>query len=101
MRSGKPHADVLIYYPFLNYSEEVANPREVMIAGELKDTEPPLPAENKNVAYNRVIDTEWLKQIMPLIDELNQLGITWDRINDASLQELSIVTQQTPQHTRQ
>ena len=91
LRSGKPHADVLIYYPFLNYSEEVANPREVMIAGELKDTEPPLPAENKNVAYNRVIDTEWLKQIMPLIDELNQLGVTWDWINDASLQELSLL----------
>lgn len=91
LRSGKPHADVLIYYPFLNYSEEVANPREVMIAGELKDTEPSLPAENKNVAYNRAIDTEWLKQIMPLIDQLNQLGITWDWINDASLQELSLL----------
>ena len=91
LRSGKPHADVLIYYPFLNYSEEVANPREVMIAGELKDTEPPLPAENKNVAYSRAIDTKWLKQIMPLIDELNQLGITWDWINDASLQELSLL----------
>ena len=91
LRSGKPHADVLIYYPFLNYSEEVANPREVMIAGELKDTEPPLPAENKNVAYSRAIDTEWLKQIMPLIDQLNQLGVTWDWINDASLQELSLL----------
>lgn len=89
LRSGKPNADVLIYYPFLNYSEEVANPKEVMIAGYLP-TEPPLPQENKNEPYTRKVDTEWLEKIMPLIDELNQRGITWDWINDASIQEMSL-----------
>ena len=90
LRSGKPNADVLIYYPFLNYSEEVANPKEVMVAGYLKETEPPLDSENKNVAYNREIDTKWLEKAMHLIDELNKKGITWDWINDASVQELNV-----------
>lgn len=89
LQSGKPQADVLIYYPFLNFSEEAINPREILAGGYL-NTEPLLKAENKNVAYNREIDTEWLKKIIPLIDELNKKGITWDWINDASLKEMKL-----------
>lgn len=90
LRCGKPHTDVLIYYPFLNYSEEVANPREVLVAGYMPGSEPPLPEENKNVPYNRTIDTEWLEKIISLIDQLNARGITWDWVNDASIQQIKL-----------
>lgn len=59
LRSGKPHADVLIYYPFLNYSEEVANKKEVMVAGYLK---------TRNLRYH-------LKtKILPTTEKLIQNG---------------------------
>ncbi|MDP4270621.1 MAG: glycosyl hydrolase [Bacteroidota bacterium] len=90
LRSGKPHADVLIYYPFLNYSEETFNPKETLLNGYIKDVEPPLPAENVTASYNRKIDTEWLNEIWPLINELNAKGITWDWVNDASIQTMSV-----------
>jgi len=90
LQSGHSNADVLLYYPFLNYSEESFNPKEVLISGYMKETEPPLPAENKNIPYNRIEDTQWLEKIIPLIDELNARGITWDWINDASIQEMRL-----------
>ena len=89
LQTGKPKADVLIYYPFLNFSEDSINPKETLIAGYL-ETEPALHAENKNAAYNRKVDTDWLKKIIPLIDELNKKGITWDWINDASIQKMKL-----------
>ncbi|HEY4785005.1 MAG TPA: glycosyl hydrolase [Bacteroidales bacterium] len=90
LRSGKPQADVLIYYPFLNYSEETFNPNETLLNGYIKEVEPPLPAENVTASFNRKIDTEWLNEIWPLINELNARGITWDWVNDASIRELSV-----------
>ncbi|MCW3807741.1 glycosyl hydrolase [Plebeiibacterium marinum] len=90
LRSGKPQADVLIYYPFLNYSEHTANPNEIFLNGYMKEVEPALPAENITASFNREIDTEWLDKVWPLINELNARGITWDWINDASIQEMSL-----------
>lgn len=89
LRSGKPNADVLIYYPFLNYSESSFNNKEVLISGVMK-TEPSLPIENKHLSYSRDVDQKWLEEIMPFIDKLNAKGITWDWINDASIQEMEI-----------
>jgi len=90
LRSGKPQADVLIYYPFLNYSEETANPKETLLNGYMKDVEPALPAENVTYSYNRKVDTEWLNKIWLLINDLNAKGITWDWVNDASVQAMSV-----------
>jgi hypothetical protein len=89
LRSGKPQADVLIYYPFLNYSEETANPKETFLNGFMKDVEPALPVGNIT-SYVRTVDTEWMNQIWPLINELNAKGITWDWVNDVSIQEMTI-----------
>lgn len=94
LRSGKPQADVLIYYPFLNYSEEAYNPSEILLNGYMKDVEPPLPAENETASFNRKIDTEWLNKVWPLINELNARGITWDWVNDASIQEMTVENMQ-------
>lgn len=90
LRSGKPKADVLIYYPFLNYTEEVGNPKEVLLNGVMKDTEPTLKAENSTSSYARPIEKEWVEKIWPLLNSLNAKGITWDWVNDASLQEMKL-----------
>jgi len=90
LRSGKPDADVLIYYPFLNYSEDVANPQEVLVAGYMEGTEPPLPVENRNEPYTRKIDTEWQLNVLKLIDKLNAAGIAWDWVNDASIRQMKL-----------
>ncbi|WP_281631592.1 glycosyl hydrolase [Flavobacterium luteolum] len=89
MRSGKAQADVLVYFPFLSYSQSAANPSEVLLKGYMKDVEPPLSAEiSEPESYNQPSSTEWLQKIWPLLNELNSKGITWDWINDASVQEL-------------
>lgn len=90
LRSGSPQADVLIYYPFLNYSEHSANPNEILLNGYMKDVEPALPGENVTSSYSPHINTEWLDKIWPLINELNARGITWDWVNDASIQTMIV-----------
>lgn len=90
LRSGKANADVLIYYPFLNYSDESYNPNEIFLNGYMKDVEPYLDAENVTASFNNKIETEWLDEIWPLVNELNSKGITWDWVNDESIQAMSV-----------
>lgn len=90
LRSGKPQADVLIYYPFLKFSEGTRNPKELLCRGYLPDVEPALPEEGK--PFDSKVETEWMEKIYPLIDQLNAHGVTWDWVNDESLQ--AITTQQ-------
>lgn len=87
LRSGKPHADVLIYYPFLKFSDDVQNPKELLCRGYLPDVEPALGEADK--AFNAEDETAWAMSIVPLIDKLNAMGVTWDWINDESLQVLN------------
>ena len=89
LRSGKPQADVLIYYPFLNYSEETANPKEIFLNGYMNDVEPPLSSGDVT-SYFRKADTEWQNKTWALINELNAKGITWDWVNDASVQAMTV-----------
>lgn len=93
LQSGKPKSDVLIYYPFLNYTDEVGNPKEVLLNGVMEGTEPPLNAENSTSAYASVAQKEWIEKIWPLLNSLNARGITWDWVNDASLQQMSITAE--------
>jgi len=90
LRSGKSNADVLIYYPFLNYTEEVGNPKEVLLNGVMADTEPLLKAENSTASYARPIEKQWVEKIWPFLNELNASGITWDWVNDASIKEIKM-----------
>lgn len=90
LRSGKAQADVLIYFPFLNYSEEAFNPNEILLNGYMKDVEPYLNTENVTASFSRAIDSEWLNKIWTLINDLNAKGITWDWVNDESIQEMSV-----------
>jgi alpha-L-rhamnosidase len=83
LRSGKPHADVLIYYPFMNVEGIPENPEEIMALGYLQGVEGPLPVgkESKNTAKEA-----WAKIVYPLINQLEANGITWDWVNDPSIQ---------------
>ena len=90
LRSGKAKADVLIYYPFLNFSDETYNPKELLVKGYIPDVEPEMNLKAESNAYSNTVCTEWINQIYPLIDELNRQGITWDWINDESLQAMTI-----------
>lgn len=87
LRSGKPQADVLIYYPFLKFSEGTRNPNELLCRGYLPNVEPALPEEGK--PFDSKVETKWMNDIYPLIDKLNANGVTWDWVNDESLQAMT------------
>ena len=90
LRSGNPKADVLIYYPFLNFSDETYNPKELLVKGYIPGVEPTMDISSHANAYSNTICTKWLNEIYLLIDELNCQGITWDWINDESLQAATL-----------
>lgn len=96
LRSGKPKADVLIYYPFLNFSDETYNPKELLVKGYIPGVEPATDISSQPNAYSNAVCTEWLNHIYPLIDELNRQGITWDWINDESLLAATLEAQARP-----
>jgi hypothetical protein len=83
LRSGKPHADVLIYFPFLSVEELPANPEEILANGYLADVEGPLPNSNE---HPNAAKEEWAKKVYPLINELEAAGVSWAWVNDASIQ---------------
>ena len=90
LRSGKPKADVLIYYPFLNFSDETYNPKELLAKGYIPGVEPEMNISSRPNAYSNTACTEWLNQIYPLINRMNALGLTWDWINDESMQVMTL-----------
>ncbi len=85
LRSGKAQADVLIYYPFLKFSEATNNPRELLINGELPCE--PAKAGSDERPFNTERETAWMEQIYPLLDALYAQGITWDWVNDETLSQ--------------
>jgi hypothetical protein len=95
LRSGKPQADVLIFYPFLSYSPYTENPNEIFIKGVMPEVEPPLPESvTSESSYSPDVNTDWLNAIWPLINELNTRGIIWDWVNDVSVREIKVKDRQ-------
>ncbi len=82
LRSGQPHTDVLIYYPFLNAGMP-DNPEEILTKGFVEGAEPPLPPNNSTEKSEVEI---WAEKIYPFINQLEAHGITWEWVNDASIQ---------------
>lgn len=87
LRSGKPHADVLIYFPFMDVDGMPDNPEEILTKGKMEGIEGPLPTvkEVRNEAKER-----WAQQVYPVINQLEASGITWDWVNDLSIQDASL-----------
>jgi hypothetical protein len=84
LRSGKPHADVLIYFPFMNVEGMPDNRGEILTKGYIKDAEPSFPGDAETPAKDKAA---WAGKIYPVIDLLEANGITWDWVNDASILE--------------
>ncbi|MEP7107704.1 MAG: glycosyl hydrolase [Ferruginibacter sp.] len=87
LRSGNPHTDVLIYFPFADFTQEdlVENPEEILASGYFKGIDPGGIAGNeaKIILTNK---QKWFTAVWKTINILNAAGITWDWVNDASVQ---------------
>ncbi|WPV01970.1 glycosyl hydrolase [Mucilaginibacter sp. cycad4] len=93
LRAGRPHADVLIYYPFLNFDDNAVNPEEILTAGYLKGIEPPLPAKPMGLT-NMDDQKKWYERTWKIINKLEASGVSWEWVNDASLQQAKLNSHQ-------
>lgn len=87
MQQGKAVADVLVYYPFLDYSDRSHNPEELLWYGYQPETEPAMQLNDEIPGDSE--SARWLQRIWPLLNELERRGITWAWVNDESLQEMT------------
>lgn len=88
LRSGKPHADVLIYFPFMNVEGMPDNPEEILTKGSIESVEPPFPDKKAKAPTASETEKEiWAGKIYQVINQLEANGITWDWVNDISIQE--------------
>lgn len=87
LRSGKPHTDVLIYFPFTNVEGMPDNPDEILTKGYLPGVDPPLPASRE--PHDRAKEL-WAEHVYPLINQLEARGISWGWVNDASIQQAQL-----------
>jgi len=87
LQSGKPVADVLIYSPFINMdaSQVIRNPEETCINGALEGIEPFGAGSAGSYKKNPSFIEKWFMDTWPLINQLEENGITWDFVNDESL----------------
>ena len=65
LRSGRPQADVLIYFPFLHYDESAKNPKEFFSNGYLPKIEPALDKDNATNSYESEEIKKWFSKICP------------------------------------
>ncbi len=89
LRSGKPRADVLLYFPFLDVEGMPDNDAEILTKGYLKDVEGPLP---KTKDDTNPAKAAWANVVYPLINQLEANGIGWAWVNDASIQDAQLET---------
>lgn len=87
LRSGKAKADVLIYFPFMSVDGMPDNPEEIMTQGYIKDTKATLKT---NIVGGDSVKNKWAEVVYPLINQLEANGITWDWVNDVSIQQASL-----------
>lgn len=89
LRSGKPQAEVLIYYPFMNVEGMPSNPEEIFTKGYIEDNK----AHPQETSNDEKLDPEkvtWAAKAYPLINQLEARGISWVFVNDLSLQEATL-----------
>lgn len=92
LRSGRPRADVLIYFPFMDVDGLPDNPEEIMTNGYMEGVEPALPKARLSGAAKKAVaeKAEWAKKFYAVINQLEANGITWDWVNDPSIQEAKL-----------
>ncbi len=90
LRAGRPKTDVLIYYPLLGVDNGVVltNPEEILTQGYLKGVEPEdATGVNKMPARKYSETSAWFKNLAATVNALEAAGVTWELVNDASLQQ--------------
>ncbi|MEK1939847.1 MAG: glycosyl hydrolase [Pseudomonas sp.] len=88
LRQGRPHYDVLVYYPFFGYrgrgygASESAIP---MFNGAFALSDP--AGKNASPQSDETDDERiaWLRKVRPLLDELERRGLTWGWFNGDAL----------------
>jgi hypothetical protein len=94
LRAGKPVADVLVYFPFIDFepAQMFKNPEETLLSGSFnytKTTEK--SALSISETTNLTFIQQWFKEVWPLLNRLEAMGITWDYVNDESLLKADVV----------
>ncbi len=86
LQSGKPIADVLIYFPFNDFYPEQATPNtnEILISGNFEGVEPKTASTGRGGKEDGT--QKWFAALWPLINKLEAAGITWNFVNDDALQ---------------
>lgn len=88
LRAGKPKTDVLIYMPFIDFTEDQMsmNPEEILYRGYFKGVEPDIKGFGVfEVPKTRI--SEWYSKLWKTVNELESKGISWEFVNDESLQK--------------
>ncbi len=88
LRSGKPKTDVLIYFPFVDLTEDqvVHNPEEILNLGYFKGVEPEIKGSGVFEAPKSLI-SDYYKALWKTVNFLEAHSITWEFVNDESLQQ--------------
>ncbi|MES2794885.1 MAG: glycosyl hydrolase [Bacteroidota bacterium] len=86
LRAGKPKTDVLIYFPYMKVEDMPENPEEIMTMGEMVGIEPALPKPKEHHNEKSI----WAEKTWKLINQLEAKGITWEWVNDVSIQEATL-----------
>jgi len=91
LRSGKPKTDVLIYMPFIDFTEDqlAVNPAEILYRGYFEGVEPNITGFGVFEAPPTPINT-WYKKLWGLVNNLEANGISWEFVNDESLQRATL-----------
>jgi hypothetical protein len=86
LRAGKPKTDVLIYFPYMKVEDMPENPEEIMTMGEMVGIEPALTRLKEHHNEKSI----WAEKTWKLINQLEAKGITWEWVNDVSIQEANL-----------
>ena len=96
LKAGHQRSDVFIYYPFLGFPHQIEDSDvfadEFLFMGALPGEAQAQRDEPISIPFSKLperapedqIDPRlrWLEQVQPLIEQLNQAGVTWSWIND-------------------
>ncbi|WP_336516716.1 glycosyl hydrolase [Pollutibacter soli] len=91
LRAGKPKTDVLIYMPFIDFTENqiALNPEEILYRGYFTGVEPDLKGSGVFEPLKSPINA-WYTKLWDIVNELEAKGITWEFVNDDALQKAKI-----------
>ena len=102
LKAGHQRSDLFIYYPFLGFPHQIEDSdvfsEEFLFMGALPGESQAKRDEPISIPFSKLPDRapedlidprlRWLEQVRPLIEQLNQAGVTWSWINDDGIARL-------------